>query len=104
MSIPRVIVRAVSFGVIAETVALAVSFALYALEHGREPMEPPFNFTATVLQMPGIFVSEWLAGMSGVYSAWFQWGVVFCVQSLFWSAIVLAFLVWRARKTTHESA
>jgi hypothetical protein len=53
------------FGVIAEAIALAVSFTLYSLRHGREPMEPPFNWTATVLQMPGIILSDslgWLVG------------------------------------------
>ena len=100
MSTPRIILRAVCFGVIAEAVALAVSFGLYSLKHGREPMEPPFNWTATVLQMPGIFVSDWLARMWAVYSGWFQWSIAYCVQSLVWSIIGLAFLVWGGRKTT----
>lgn len=98
MSTLKTICRVVWFGIIAEAVALLASVALYSLRHGREPMQPPFNWTATVLQMPGIFVAEWLAGASTIYSAWIQWGVIFCVQSLLWSCIGLGLLAWRNRK------
>ena len=97
MSTPRIVLRALVFGAIAEAVALAVSFGLYALKHGREPMEPPFNWTATVLQMPGIIVSDWLGGRVN-YSGWCQWTITFFVQTLLWAAIGLAFQLWRVRK------
>ena len=61
-------------------------------------MEPPFNLAATVLQMPGVFVSEWLAEIWGVYSGLFQWGATFCIQSLTWTAIGLILLIRRFRK------
>jgi hypothetical protein len=54
MNNSRVILRAVGFGAGGEALALVLSFGLYGLEFGREPMEPPFNLIATVLQMPGI--------------------------------------------------
>lgn len=88
------------FGAIAEAAALVVSFGLYSLKHGREPMEPPFNWTATVLQMPGIFVSDSVARTTAVYTGWFQWGVTYCVQAALWSIIGFALLCWRARKET----
>jgi hypothetical protein len=99
MSTPRIILRALAFGVIAETVALAVSFGLYSLKHGREPMETPFNWTATVLQMPGIIVSDWF-GWRVNYSALCQWSITFFVQALLWAIIGFTFLKWRDRKTT----
>ena len=98
MSTPRIVFRALAFGAIAEAVALAVSFGLYSLKHGREPMEPPFNWAATVLQMPGIMVSDWL-GWRVDYSAWCQWSITFFVQAILWAAIGLAFQSWRVRKT-----
>lgn len=100
MRTPRIILRAIAFGAIAEAVALAVSFGLYSLKHGREPMEPPFNWTATVLQMPGIIVSDSVARTMAVYTGWLQWGVTYCVQAVAWSIIGFAFLWWRARKAT----
>ncbi len=99
MSASRIIFRAVCFGVIAEAVALAVSFGLYSLKQGREPMEPPFNWTATVLQMPGIILSDTL-GSYVDYSGWCQWSITFVVQAVLWTAIGFAFLAWRVRKTT----
>ena len=98
MSKPRTYSRALVFGLIAEALALAVSFGLYSLKHGREPMEPPFNWAATVLQMPGIYLSEVAARTMSVYTGWFQWGLVYCVQALIWSIIGFAFFFWRARK------
>jgi hypothetical protein len=78
--------------------AMAVSFGLYSLKQGREPMEPPFNWTATVLQMPGIIISDWL-GWRVNYSAWCQWSITFIVQALIWAVIGFIFLKWRARRT-----
>lgn len=86
-----------AFGVIAEAVCLAVSFGLYALKQGREPMEPPFNWTATVLQMPGVVVSDKL-GPYVNYSGWCQWGVTFFVQALLWCIIGFAFFRWQASR------
>ena len=71
-------VRAFAFGLLIEAVALALSFVFYSLKHGREPMEPPFNLIATLIQMPGIFVYEWLADASRIYTGWFRWSIVFC--------------------------
>jgi|SRR5712692_1270707 len=99
MSTSRILYRALAFGVVAEAVCLAVTFGLYSLEHGREPMEPPFNWTATVLQMPGIILSEQL-GPYVNYSGWCQWSMTFFVQALLWAAIGFAFQTWRVRKTT----
>ena len=96
---PRIFLRAFAFGVTAEAIALAVSFGLYSLKHGREPMEPPFNWAATVLQMPGIFVCDMAARSMSVYTGWFQWGLVYCVQALLWSIIALGLLFCRTRKT-----
>jgi hypothetical protein len=99
MTTTRTIRRALAFGAIAEFIALAVTFGLYALKQGREPMEWPFNWTATVLQMPGVIVADRF-GWRVDYSAWCQWGIIFCVQAMIWSAIGFVFLTWRARKTT----
>ena len=99
MSTSRILCRVLALGVIAEALCLAVSFGLYSLKHGREPMEPPFNWTATVLQMPGIIVSDKL-GPYVNYSGWCQWSMTFVVQALLWSLIGFAFCLWRARKTT----
>ena len=61
-------------------------------------MEPPFNWNATVLQMPGIIISGWF-GWRVDYSAWCQWIITFSVQSILWAVIGLAFQSWRVRKT-----
>ena len=80
------LLRSVTFGILAEGVALLVSFGLASLKQGREPMEPPFNWTATVLQMPGIYVCD-------------SWGVkLFAIQALLWSIIGFGFLLLRTRK------
>ena len=97
MITPPAILRAVCLGVIAEAIALAVSFGLYSLKHGREPMEPPSNWTATVLQMPGIIISDWLGSYLN-YSAWCQWSITFVVQAGLWAVIGLAFLACRDKK------
>jgi hypothetical protein len=96
MNKSQVLFRALVFGVIAEAVCLAVSFGLYSLKYGREPMEPPFNWTATVLQMPGIIVSDYL-GSHVTYSGWWQWCIIFSVQALIWTAIGFVFQLRRAR-------
>ena len=93
------ILRALAFGAIAEVLALAVSFGLYSLKQGREPMEPPFNWAATVLQMPGIMVSDRL-GPYVNYSGWCQWTMIFFVQAMLWSAMGFVFQLWRVRKNT----
>ena len=100
MRVPRIALRAVLFGGVAEAAALAVSFGLYSLHHGREPMEPPFNWAATVIQIPGVFVSEALTRAWAMYTGWFQWGIVYCVQALLWSMLGFAFFYWRAREIT----
>jgi hypothetical protein len=97
MRTQRIIFRALAFGAIAEMMALLLSFGLYALKHGREPMEPPFNWTATVLQMPGIIVSGWL-GWRVNYLAWCQWTITFFVQAVLWAALGFVVQLWRVRK------
>jgi hypothetical protein len=97
MKMPRIIFRAFTLGFIIEAAALLLSFGLYALKQGREPMEPPFNLAATIIQMPGIFVSECLADASGIYTGWVRWSVVFCVQAVMWAFVCFAFLLWRTR-------
>ncbi len=91
--------QALAFGLIVEAVCLAASFGLYSLEHGREPMEPPFNWTATVLQMPGIIVSDML-GYYVDYSGWYQWSITFVVQAVLWAVIGFVFRARRVRTTT----
>jgi hypothetical protein len=98
MTTPRLLLRAVVFGVIAEAAATAISIGLFSLHHGREPMEPPFNWTATMLQMPGILVSDAMARTTAIHAGWFQFSVIYCVQALIWSIIGLAFFGWRARR------
>ena len=93
----RILSRTLVFGLIAEAVCLAVSFGLYSLKHGREPMEPPFNWTATVLQMPSILVSAELCPYVN-YSGACQSSLTFFVQAVLWAAIGFAFQAWRARK------
>ena len=78
---------------------MSVSIGLYSLKRGREPMEPPFNWTATVLQMPGIIVSDKLGSYMD-YSRWCQWGTTFILQAALWAAIGYAFLSWRVGRTT----
>jgi len=89
MCASRIIPRALTFGFIAEALALAVSFGLYSLHYGREPMEPPFNWTATVLQMPGIMISDRL-GPYVHYSGWCQWSITSLIQAMLWSGVGLA--------------
>jgi hypothetical protein len=57
-----------------------------------------------LLQVPGIFVSEWLAAVWAICSGWFQWGIAFCVQALVWSIAGFVFLVWQRRKTPVPTA
>ena len=95
--------RALALGGMAAALALAISFGLYSLKQGREPMEFPFNWTATGLQLPGILVADWL-GWHVDYSAWCQWGVIYFVQAMIWTAIGFVFLKWRARKATNRRA
>jgi hypothetical protein len=97
MITPRIILRALAFGAIAETLALAVSFGLYSLKQGREPMEPPFNLIATVLQMPGNIISNWL-GERVNCSTWWVLTSTFFVQAVLWAAIGCGYQVWRVRK------
>ena len=99
MSTSPIILRALLFGVLAETIAIGLSFGLGSLSYRREPMADPFTWTATVLQMPGVFASDTLAQTTGNYAAWFSWSVTFCIQSLLWSIIGFAFLLWRDRKS-----
>jgi hypothetical protein len=96
MNKSQILYRALVSGVIAEVVCLALSFGLYSLKYGREPMEPPFNWTATALQMPGIMVSDYLGSYVN-YSGWWQWGIVFFVQTLVWTTIGFVFRLRRAR-------
>ena len=97
MRASQILFRSLAFGVITEAVCLAVSIGLYSLEHGREPMEPPFNCIATVLQMPGIIFSDML-GWYVNYSGLCQWSITFFIQAILWAAIGFAFQVWRFRK------
>jgi hypothetical protein len=83
-------------GIIVETCCLGVSFGLYSLKIGREPMEAPFNLTATLLQMPGIFVAERIGPFIG-FSGWGQWSVIFVIQSLLWFLILSVFFSWRTK-------
>jgi phosphatidylglycerophosphate synthase len=86
------------FGVVVEAIALALSFGLYSLKHGREPMEPPFNWTATVIQMPGIILADSVGWRVG-YSAWCQWSIIFVAQALLWTTVGFFFHFWRSRET-----
>ena len=99
MITPRAVLRAFIFGAITETAALALSFGLYSLNYGREPTEPPFNWTATLLQMPGIFVLGWLGPKVGD-SAWCHWTIIFLAQALLWAAIALVLQIGRVGRNT----
>ena len=97
MSMRRIILRSLLFGILAEGVAMAVSLGLYAMPYGIDSMEPPFKSTATALQMPGIVLSG-KVGWGVEYSAWCQGSIIFIVQALLWGAIAFALLLWRNRR------
>jgi hypothetical protein len=104
MSTLRTILRAFAFGVIAEVIAIGLSFGLFSFSYRREPMDDPFSWAAIVLQMPGAFISDWLVQTVANYTVWFRWTFIFCVQALFWSIISLAFLPRRNRRRRDISA
>jgi len=95
--------RALVFGILWEALLLIVSFILYSLKHGREPMEPPFNLVATMIQMPGIRISDWLSQQTSNYDAVFSWAFTFLVQFLIWTAFSFAALLWRGNRKRRQS-
>src|ERR1022692_2448121 len=100
----RIILRALVFGLLVETIAIGLSFGVGWFSYRREPMDDPFSWIAIVLQMPGAFISDSVVQAVGNYDAWFRWMVVFFIQALLWSIIGLAFLRRRSRKATDASA
>jgi hypothetical protein len=86
------------FGVIAESLAFGVSFMLHSIGGGGEPMEPPFNLVGTILQMPGLIVSNSISEGFGINSALFTLGMTFIVQALLWSGISFTVQSLRAVK------
>jgi len=100
MKVKVVIGRVLTFGIAAEIGLLVASFALYSLKHGREPMEPPFNLAATIIQMPGILIANFLAQRLSLYHPAFYWIVTFATQFLIWSFLGGMFLAWRSTRAT----
>ena len=100
MNIRSKIGKSVAIGIVAESLALGASFLLHSLG-GREPMEPPYNLVGTILQMPGLIVSNSLSERFGIYSSFWVMTITFIVQAVIWSAISFAIqLLWTEKPQT----
>ncbi len=100
----RLLLRSLVFGYIIESVALFITFGLYSLRHGREPMEPPLNLIATVLQMPGNVLANALTLRYVYYSGVFLWGCTYLIQASLWSLLIYVVLIWRHRWRNHKTS
>jgi hypothetical protein len=94
----RKIKKSVCVAVVIEAIALATSFGLFALHHGREPLEPPFNLIGTLLQMPGLIIANTFYPITVWQNGILILPITFVVQSTIWFAIIFGILTWREKK------
>jgi len=104
MIVKRRIFPKVGLGVVIEAIALATSLGLFALNHGREPLEPPFNLIGRLLQIPGLFVGNAFYWITVWHNGILIFPITFVVQTLIWAVVVFAVVSWREKRKRNNLA